>query len=106
METAVVQYAVPKHRSPVRVFTLINRKTEKINCKLYICLQYEDLQLKFFKKRIKFHNEYILQFYNVQFTVYNSYNGIQYLYVCEGTYRIHVNIENFTSIKFEVSNLV
>lgn len=27
------------------------------------------------KKRIKFHNEYILQFYNVQFTVYNSYNG-------------------------------
>lgn len=82
METAVVQYAVPKHRSPVRVFTLINRKTEKINCKLYICLQYEDLQLKFFKKRIKFHNEYILQFYNVQFTVYNSYNGIQYLYVC------------------------
>lgn len=105
METAVVQYAVPKHRSPVRVFTLINRKTEKINCKLYICLQYEDLQLKFLKKKDQISQRVhftVLQ----QFTVYNSYNGIQYLYVCEGTYRIHVNIENFTSIKFEVSNLV
>lgn len=39
-------------------------------------------------------------------TIYNSYNVIQYLYVCELKYRIHVNKQNFTSIKFEVSNFV
>lgn len=39
-------------------------------------------------------------------TIYNSYNVIQYLYVCDHKYRIHVNKQNFTSIKFEVSNFV
>lgn len=75
-----------------------------------MCLQYGDSRLNL-KKSTKFRKDYIVWkkktvLQSTKVTIYNSYNVIQYLYVCEHKYRIHVNKQNFTSIKFEVSNFV